>query len=105
MRSVADPVLARRSVEPIGERSKSGPDVGGGGDPVLALMWAAVPEVGLGEEAVGDTGDMVLREARKAARGVKTRGGVTRTVKGGWSAIYVVTRGAGVEWLESCELL
>ena len=55
VRSVADPVLARRSVEPIGERSKSGPDVGGGGDPVLALMWAAVPEVGLGEEAVGDT--------------------------------------------------
>ena len=36
-----------RSVEPIGEKSKSGPDVGGGGDPVLVLMLAAVPEVGL----------------------------------------------------------
>ena len=47
VRPVADPALARRSVEPIGEKSKSGPDVGGGGDPVLVLMLAAVPEVGL----------------------------------------------------------
>ena len=75
VRPVADPVLARRSVEPMGEKSKSGPDVGGGGDPVLVLMWAAVPEVGLVEGAVDDALDMVLREARKAARGVKTRGG------------------------------
>ena len=47
VRPVADPALARRSVEPIGEKSKSGPDFGGGGDPVLVLMLAAVPEVGL----------------------------------------------------------
>ena len=75
MRPVVDPVLARRSVEPMGEKSKSRPDVGGGGDPVLVLMWAAVPEVGLVEEAVDDALDMGLREARKAVRGVKTRGG------------------------------
>ena len=75
VRPVIDPVLAPRSVESMGEKSKSGPDVEGGGDPVLVLIWAAVPEVGLVEGAVDDVVDMVLREARKAARGVKTRGG------------------------------
>ena len=75
VRPVVDPVLTRRSVGPMREKSKSGPDVEGGGDPVLVLMWAAVPKVGLVEEAVDDALDMILREARKAARGVKTRGG------------------------------
>ena len=99
MRPVVDPVLTRRSVEPMGEKSKSGPDVEGGGNPVLVLMWAAVPEVGLVEGAVDDALDMVLRDARKAARGVKTRGGVTRTVKGGWLATCMVVRAAGAELL------
>ena len=99
VRPVADPVLARRSVEPMGEKSKSGPDFGGGGGPVLVLMWAAVPKVGLVEEAVDDALDMVLREARKAARGVKTRGGITRTVKGGWIATCMVARRAATELL------
>ena len=75
VRPVVDPVLTRRSVGPMREKSKSGPDVEGGGDPVLVLMWAAVPEVGLVEEAVDDALDMILRETRKTARGVKTRGG------------------------------
>ena len=40
---------------------------------------------------------MVLLEARRGARGVKTRGGITRTVKGGWSATCMVARRAGTE--------
>ena len=98
VRPVLDPVLALRSAEPMGEKSKSGPDVEGGGDPVLVLIWAAVPKVGLVEGAVDGVVDMVLREARKAARGVKTRG-VTRTVKGGWLATCMVAREAGAELL------
>ena len=43
--------------------------------------------------------DMVLLEARRGARGVKTRGGITRTVKGGWSATCMVARRAGTELL------
>ena len=99
MRPVLDPVMALRSVEPIGEKSRSGPEVEGGGNPVLVLAWAAVPVICLGDGAVDDVVDMALQEARKAARGVKTWGGATRTVKGGWLATCVVTRGAGAELL------
>ena len=72
VRPVLDPVMALRSVEPIGEKSRSGPEVEGGGDPVLVLTWVAVPVFCLGDGAVDDVVDMVLREARKPARGVKT---------------------------------
>ena len=39
----------------------------------------------------------MLREARNVAKGEKSRGGYTRSVKGGWLAPRVVTRGAVAE--------
>ena len=76
---------------PMGEKSRSGPEAEGGGESVLVVALAAVPVLFLGDAMVDEVVDMALREARKAARGVKSRGGATRTVKGGWSAPCVVT--------------
>ena len=39
----------------------------------------------------------MLREAREGAKGEKSQGGATRTMKGGWLATRVVTRGAVAE--------
>ena len=99
VRPVLDPVVARRSVGPMGEKSRSGPEAEGGGESVLVVALSAVPVLFLGDAMVDEVVDMAVREARKAARGVKSRGGATRTVKGGWSATCVVTRGAGAELL------
>ena len=61
---------------------------------------AAVVVLVLGEAvADGVVEDMALREARRGVRGENSRGGATRTVKGGWSATRVVTRG---RWQRYC---
>ena len=99
VRPVLGPVVARRSVGPMGEKSRSGPEAEGGGESVLVVASVAVPVFFVGDAVGNEVVDMPLREARKAARGVKSRGGATRTVKGGWSATRVVTRGAGEELL------
>ena len=98
VRPVLEPVLARRSGEGVGEKA----DWGSG------AVWAGEAAVVFwGEEAAEVVvAGMVLLEARREARGVKTRGGITRTVKGGWSATCMVARRAGTELLWLCtELL
>ena len=99
VRPVLDPVVARRSAGPMGDESRSGPEAEGGGESVLVVALSAVPVLFLGDAMVDEVVDMTPREARKAARGMKSRGGATRTMKGGWSATCVVTRGAGAELL------
>ena len=89
VRPVPEPVLARRSVGGIDERSKSGPGAEGGGEVVLMVT--------LGDDVAEVLGEDMLREARNGARGEKSRGGGTRSVKGGLLATSVVTRGAVVE--------
>ena len=97
VRSVPEPVLARRSVGGIGERSRSGPGAEEGGEAVLVvILGAEVLVLGLGDGVAGAEKDM-LREAHNGARGEKSRGGDTRSVKGGWLATSVVTRGAVAE--------
>ena len=97
VRPVLEPVMAQRSVGAMGERSRSGPGGEGGGEAVLVMtLGAEVPELGLGDE-VGEVGEDMLREARNGARDEKSRGGYTRSVKGGWLATRVVTRGAVAE--------
>ena len=97
MRPVLEPVVARRSVGAMGERSKSGPGAEGGGEAILVVTVAEVPVLGLGDAMVDVVGEDMLLEARKGARGEKSRGGTTRTVKGGWLATCVVTRGVVAE--------
>ena len=99
VRPVLAPVEARRSAGAIGERSRSGPGAEGGGEAILVVSWAEVPVGAVGEAVVDEGLEVMLWEARRAARGVKPRGGATRTVKGGWSAIRVVAQGAGAEVL------
>ena len=71
------------SVEGTGEVSRGGREAEGDGEAVLLSV--------LEGEVVGE--DM-LREARKGARGEKSRGGyMGPAVKGGWLAASVVTRG------------
>ena len=88
VRPVLEPVLARRSVGAMGERSKSGPGAEGGGKAIV---------VGLGDGVAEVPGEDMLQEACNGARGEKSRGGCTRSVKGGWLATSVVTRGAVAE--------
>ena len=82
VRPVPKPELPRMSVEGTGEVSRGGREAEGDGEAVLLSIVEA--------EVVGE--DM-LREARKGARGEKSRGGyMGPTVKGGWLAAIVVTR-------------
>ena len=82
-RPVPEPELPRTSVEGIGEVSRGVREAEGDGEAVLLSV--------LEGEVVGE--DM-LREARKGARGEKSRGGnMGPAVKGGWLAASVVTRG------------
>ena len=74
------------SVSGTGERSRGG-RVAEGDDEAVLLFF-------LGAEVVKE--DM-LREARNGARGEKSRGGHIRSVKGGWLATNVVTRGVVAE--------
>ena len=91
MRPVLEPVLARRSGEGVGEKDDRGSGAVWAGEAAV-VFW--------GEEAAEVVvAGMVLLEARRGARGVKTRGGITRTVKGGWSATCMVARRAGTELL------
>ena len=92
VRPVPEPVLAQISVGAIGERSKSGPGAEGGGEAVLVVLV-----VGLGNWVAEVLEEDMLREARNGARGEKLRGGRTQSVKGGWLATSVVTRGAVAE--------
>ena len=73
----------------MGERSKSGPGDEGRGEAVRVVI--------LGDEVAEVLGEDMLREARNGARGEKSQGGSTRSVKGGLFATSVVTRGAVVE--------
>ena len=84
VRPVLEPVVARRSVGAMGERSKRGPETEGRGEAVLVGI--------LGDEVAEVLGEDILREARHGARGEKSRGGYTRSVKRGWLATCVVTR-------------
>ena len=96
---VLEPVEARRSAGSMGERSRSGPGAEGEGEAILAVAYAEVPVVVLGEVVVDEYLEDMLWEARREARGEKERGGATRTVKGGGLATHVVARGAGSEVL------
>ena len=78
------------SVEGISEVSRDGREAEGDGEAVLLDV--------LEGEVVGED---VLREARKGARGEKSRGGYMElAVKGDWLAASVVTRGvvAGIRY-------
>ena len=97
VRPVLEPVLARRFVEAIGVKSRSGPEAEGGGEAVLVAALAEVPVFVLGDAVVDEVVEDMLWEARKGARGEKSRGGATRTVKGGWLATRVRTRGVVAE--------
>ena len=97
VRPVLEPVVARRSVGAMGERSKSGPGAEGGGQAILVVTLSEAPVLGLRDAVVDVVGEDMLREARKGARDEKSRGGAARTVKGGWLATRVVTRGAVAE--------
>ena len=94
VRPVLEPVVARMSVGAMCERSKSRPGAEGGGEAILVVTVAEAPVLGLGDAMVDVVGEDMLLEARKGARGEISRGGATRTVKGGWLATCVVTRGA-----------
>ena len=89
VRSVPEPVLARRSVRGIGERSKSGPGAEEDVEAVLVVI--------LGDGVAEVLEEDMLRGAHNGARGEKLRGGHTRSEKGGWLATSVVTRGAVAE--------
>ena len=97
VRPILEPVKARRSVGAIGERSRSVPGAEGGGEAVLVVALVEVPVVVLGEAVVDAIVEDMLWEARKGARGEKSRAGDTRSVKGGWLATCVVTLGAVAE--------
>ena len=86
VRPVPEPVLSRMSVSGTGERSRGG-RVAEGNDEAVLLFF-------LGSEEVEE--DMP-RETRNGARGEKSPGGHTRSVKGGWLATSVVTRGVVAE--------
>ena len=88
VRPVLEPVLARRSVEGVGEKSRSGRGAEGAGEAVFERGAGSAVVVLILGKAVADVvvEDMALRKARKGARGGQSRGGATRTVKGGWSA-------------------
>ena len=98
VRPVPESVLTRKSVEGIGERSRNGRGAEEGGEAVLVLVsWAEVLVLVLGDEVADAIEEDMLREAHNGARGEKSRGGHTRSVKGGWLATSVVTRGAVAE--------
>ena len=84
VRPVLEPVFVRLSGEGGGEKSRRGRGAERAGEAAELILEGAVAEVVMK--------GMVLLEARKAARGVKTRGGVTRTVKVGWLATCMVAR-------------
>ena len=89
VRLVPEPVLARRSVAGIGERSRSGRGAEGGGEAVrVSVLGDVVAEV---------VEEDMLREARNGASGENSRGGRRRSVKGGRLATSIVTRGAVAE--------
>ena len=89
---VREPVVARRSVETMGERSKSGPGAERGSEAVLEVTLAEVSVLGLGDAVVNVVEEVMLRGARKGARGEESRVGATRTVAGEWLATRVVIR-------------
>ena len=84
--------------EGIGERSRSGRGAEGGGEAVLVrVSGAGVLVLVLRDEVADEVQEDMLREARHGARGEKSQGGHTRSVKGGWLATSVVTRGSVAE--------
>ena len=87
VRPVFEPVVALRSGEGVGENSIRG----------RGAVWAGEAVVVFWREEVAEVEGMMLLEARRGARREKARRGVVRTGKGRWSAICVVTQGAGVE--------
>ena len=91
VRPVLEPVLALRSGEGVGEKSKGRRGAEWAGEAVVFFWGEAVAEVVVE--------GMVLLEARRGARGEKARRGAVRMVKGRWSATCVVTQGAGAELL------
>ena len=67
----------------------------------MVTLGAEVPVLGLGDDEAEVLEEDMLREARNGARGEKSRGGATRTVKGGWLATSVVTRRTAAEIRQS----
>ena len=88
VRPVPEPVLPRVSVDGTGDKSRGGREAEGDSEAVLVPVLAKVAEV---------VEEDMLREARNGARGKKSRGGHIRSVKGGWLATSVVTRGVVAE--------
>ena len=90
VRPVPKPELPRMSVEGTGEVSRGGREAEGDDEAVLlSVLEAEVVE------------ENMLRETRKGARGEKSQEGyMGPTVKGGWLAASVVTRGvvAGIRY-------
>ena len=71
VRPIFEPVLARRSVEGVGEKSRSGRGVEGAGEAVLVRgAGSAVVVLVLGQAVADVVVDDMLRKARKGARGV-----------------------------------
>ena len=54
VRPVLEPVEARRSAGPMGERSRGGPGAEEGGEAVLVVAWAEVPVIAFGEVVVDE---------------------------------------------------
>ena len=52
VRPVLEPVVARRSVGAMGDRSKSGPGAEGGGEAILVVTLEEAPVLGLGDTVV-----------------------------------------------------
>ena len=70
VRPVLDPVLARRSMGAMGERSKSGPGAEGGGEAVLVVTFGAeVLALGLGDEVAEVLEEDMAYSSRKFLAG------------------------------------
>ena len=65
VRPVLEPVLPRRSVGAIGERSRSGPGAEGGGEAVFVMALADVPVFVLGDAVVDAVVEDMLRLPRE----------------------------------------
>ena len=76
VRPVAEPVLDRRSVGGIGERSRSGPGAGGGGEAVLVvILGAEVLMLDLGDGVAEVLEEDMLRGGSQWSKGKKTARG------------------------------
>ena len=91
VRPVPEPELSRISVDGTGEVSRGGREADGDGR--VAMVSVGVGAVLLGVLTVEVIQEDMLREARKGARGEKSRGGHMRpAVNGGCSAMSILVK-------------